>query len=139
MFLHAGSTRVAVILVRKSFKCIISGHRFGYPMRPDYCGVVSEPRTQRSGVSGCVGRPLTPLRCVRGSDLLHLLPAAHPEMNWTKRSRRCISPARPIPSIARSAHDFDSLGLSGFLGDAAPSSDARGGFRSSREGSIPKE
>jgi hypothetical protein len=26
----------------------------------------SEPRTQRSGVSG--GRPLTPLRCVRGSD-----------------------------------------------------------------------
>jgi succinoglycan biosynthesis protein ExoA len=27
----------------------------------------SEPRTQRSGVSGCMGRPLTPLRCVRGS------------------------------------------------------------------------
>jgi hypothetical protein len=30
--------------------------------------LLSEPRTQRSGVSGCVGRPLTPLRCVRGSD-----------------------------------------------------------------------
>jgi len=31
---------------------------------------MSEPRTQRSGVSGSAGRPLTPLRCVRGSDLL---------------------------------------------------------------------
>jgi len=29
---------------------------------------LSEPRTQRSGVSGSVGQPLTPLRCVRGSD-----------------------------------------------------------------------
>ncbi len=28
----------------------------------------SEPRTQRSGVSGCPMHPLTPLRCVRGSD-----------------------------------------------------------------------
>jgi len=28
----------------------------------------SEPRTQRSGVSGCPALPLTPLRCVRGSD-----------------------------------------------------------------------
>src|SRR5437773_3516992 len=30
---------------------------------------VSEPRTQRSGVSG-MRLPLTPLRCVRGSDTL---------------------------------------------------------------------
>jgi hypothetical protein len=29
---------------------------------------LSEPRTQRSGVSGRSVPPLTPLRCVRGSD-----------------------------------------------------------------------
>jgi hypothetical protein len=31
-------------------------------------GVQTEPRTQRSGVSGVA--PLTPLRCVRGSDAI---------------------------------------------------------------------
>src|SRR5579883_1285383 len=30
---------------------------------------LSEPRTQRSGVSGSTAPPLTPLRCVRGSDI----------------------------------------------------------------------
>jgi hypothetical protein len=30
----------------------------------------TEPRTQRSGVSGRPEKPLTPLRCVRGSDIL---------------------------------------------------------------------
>jgi amino acid adenylation domain-containing protein len=34
---------------------------------------LSEPRTQRSGVSGSAEQPLTPLRCVRGSDSLLLL------------------------------------------------------------------
>jgi hypothetical protein len=29
---------------------------------------IAEPRTQRSGVSGASRAPLTPLRCVRGSD-----------------------------------------------------------------------
>src|SRR5689334_6543820 len=33
------------------------------------CRIKTEPRTQRSGVSGCFHLPLTPLRCVRGSDL----------------------------------------------------------------------
>jgi len=32
---------------------------------------MSEPRTQRSGLSGRPSLPLTPLRCVRGSDDAH--------------------------------------------------------------------
>jgi len=41
---------------------------------------MSQPRTQRGGVSGCAALLLTPLRCVRGSDAY--LPAEPVRVDW---------------------------------------------------------
>src|SRR5262245_61701453 len=49
-------------------------------------GASSEPRTQRSGVSGRPMPPLTPLRCVRGSEV---------------RSRSTPAPRSGAPSMSR--------------------------------------
>jgi hypothetical protein len=60
-------------------------------MRTEISQIRPDPRTQRSGVSGRPKNPLTPLRCVRGSDDVSIRRDA---TRLTERLPKPYSPAR---------------------------------------------
>jgi RND superfamily putative drug exporter len=74
-------------------------------------GTRSQPRTQRSGVSDSVARPLTPLGCLRGSEGIPRAPSRREDV-WGRISRYVV--ARPMLMGTTAAFALLPLALLGF-------------------------